>query len=93
MIKSIFTVFNPWILLNGTFENIMDYREWEVLISSIIVLIACSYIKEKREIVDRILKQHITIRWGIYIFAVLAIWLFGTYGVNFNAQEFIYGGF
>ncbi len=93
MIKSIFTTFNPWILINGTLNNFMDYRQWEILGISILILFLVSLVQERIVIRDWISKQHITVRWGIYICAVLVIWLCGTYGFGFDAQAFIYGGF
>ncbi len=93
MIKSIFTTFNPWILINGTLNNFMDYRQWEILGISIFILFLVSMAQERIVIRDWILKQHITVRWGIYVCALLVIWLCGTYGFGFDAQAFIYGGF
>lgn len=93
MIKTIFTTFNPWILLNGTLNAFLDYREWEILIISIGILIIVGHLQERMVIREWIADQHITIRWGIYLCAILAIWIFGTYGVGFDAQAFIYGGF
>ena len=71
----------------------MDYRQWEILGISILILFLVSLVQERIVIRDWISKQHITVRWGIYICAVLVIWLCGTYGFGFDAQAFIYGGF
>ncbi len=93
MIKSVFTTFNPWILLNGSLNDLMDYREWEILGISVFILFFVSRMQERMVIRDWILKQHISVRWGIYVCTVLFIWLCGTYGFGFDAQNFIYGGF
>ena len=37
--------------------------------------------------------QVLPVRWAVYILAILAIWVFGSYGYGFDANDFIYGGF
>ena len=37
--------------------------------------------------------QHIIIRWVLYYIVIWSIWIFGSYGYGFDANDFIYGGF
>lgn len=95
MVKSIFTVYNPWIFFNDSLFLLgLDWKEWHVLIFSIGILL---YIGHKQEngtkISEYILNMPFYMRWGLYIMAILVVMVFGTYGFGFNAQDFIYRGF
>ena len=94
VLKSMFTVFNPWVLFDDSlFALGLDWKEWAVLIFSILLLVKVSLTQEKMRIRDWILRQPLIIRWAIYIGTIVVIFVFGTYGYGFNAQDFIYGGF
>ena len=93
MIRSMFTVYNPWILLNGALNSIMPYQQWELLAAALLVLFAVSRVQEKMSVRDWIARQHITIRWGLALGCIAVIIVFGTYGFGYDAQAFIYGGF
>ena len=93
MIRSMFTVYNPWILLNGALTSIMPYQQWELLAAALFVLFTVSRAQEKTEVRNWIAQQHITIRWGLALVCIAVILVFGTYGLGYDAQAFIYGGF
>lgn len=95
MLKSIVTVHNIWILSNDAlFELGLEWKEWVVLIVSLLILLIVSKRQEDGiRIRERILLCNIFVRWGIYIGAIIFIMVFGTYGYGYDAQSFIYGGF
>lgn len=95
MIASIFIVHNPWILFDDSLLKLgLVGKDWNILIVSLTILLIVSILQERQvKIRDWINDQHAAIRWPIYILAIWAILLFGTYGFGFNAQDFIYGGF
>jgi len=95
MIKSIFTVHNPWILTNNSLFNLgLSWKEFMVLILCLCVLLFVSILQERGiQIREKILQGNLVTRWGIYIGAIVFIMVFGTYGYGFDAQAFIYGGF
>ena len=94
MIMSLFTVYNPWIFFGDSiFELGLAWKEVVVLLVSIGIMVMVSVRQEKESVSEVILEQPLIIRWMIYIMAVLVIFVFGTYGTGFNAQDFIYGGF
>ena len=95
MIKKMFSYYNPWALFGmELFDVGLDRFDFVVLQNSIFVLIVISYLQEKGISLHVWLqKQHLIIRWCIYIIGIVSIWIFGTYGYGFNAQDFIYGGF
>ena len=95
MIKSIFTVYNPWILTDDSLYGLgLDWKEMSVLIICLIILWAVSGIQERGVVIrEKILECNLPTRWAIYIGAVLFVMIFGTYGYGFDPQAFIYGGF
>ena len=95
MIRSIFTVQNPWILTNDAlFSMGLAWKEWGVLLLCIAILCVVSNRQEKgMHIRDRILSCSIPVRWALYIGMILFVMIFGTYGFGYDAQAFIYGGF
>lgn len=95
MIKNMFMIHNPWIFFNDKLFSLgLEWKEWGVLLISIIILI---YVSSRRErglhLSEIILSRSIYVRWLIYISIILSIMVFGTYGYGFNVQDFIYGGF
>ena len=95
MIRSIFTVFNPWILTDDSLFRLgLGWKEVILLIVCLLILLAVSLLQEKGvRIRERVLSCSLPVRWGTYIGAVLFIMVFGTYGWGFDARSFIYGGF
>lgn len=95
MIWSIFTCFNPWILLNSSLFRLgLHQKECEILVLSLFVLLCVSRLQERGICIrDWFARQHLIVRWGIYFCAICGIWVFGTYGYGFDANDFIYGGF
>ena len=72
----------------------LDWEEIIILMLSVMILIAVSFLQEKGICIKkRIQNQPPVVRWIIYGAAVISIVVFGSYGVGFNSQDFIYGGF
>lgn len=94
MILSMFTVRNYWVLWDDSLLTLgLDWKEWSVLLHSIALLFVISLLQTKGSVSAWILRQHIIVRWTVYIGAVLAVMLCGTYGFGYDAKAFIYGGF
>lgn len=95
MLCSIITVRNPWIITNDAlFKLGLGWKEWGILILCLGILL---FVSKKQEagisFRDKILEYNIVARWAIYIFAIVFIMVFGTYGFGYDPQAFIYGGF
>ena len=79
--------------ISHIFDDILPVFS-DILLFSLIVLFVISFIQEKGISLHKwFQQQHLIIRWCIYIFVISSIWVMGTYGFGFNAQDFIYGGF
>ena len=94
LLKSMFSAGNFHILIDGSiFEVGLHQKEFRVLNFGIFLLIAIGVAQRWGSISDRISQQNIIVRYAIYYILIMAIWIFGAYGVGFSAQDFIYGGF
>ena len=94
MIRRIVMDFS-WVTLftDRVFAVGLDGLDFLVLMISLLVLCFVSNQQEKRSLREWFNKQIFPVRWLIYLTAICVIWIFGTYGFGFNAQDFIYGGF
>ncbi|MCM1153753.1 MAG: hypothetical protein NC392_00190 [Roseburia sp.] len=95
MIRSMFRVWNVWIFTNDALLTLgLGWKEWVVLAASILILAAVSIWQEKGVVFsDVIFRQTVYVRWGLYLAAIFGIMTFGIYGMGYDAQAFIYGGF
>ncbi len=94
MILSIFTVHNPWIFFDDAIFTLgLSWKELTILSVSVGILAVSSTLQDKICIRDKIIEQPLIIRWSLYIAAIVAVYVFGTYGFEFNTQDFIYGEF
>ena len=95
MIRSLFTFRNPWILFdNSIFRLGLNQKECEVLGLSLLLLLFVSILQERGIVIRNwFVRQCLPVRWSIYLCAVCGIWVLGTYGFGFDANDFIYGGF
>lgn len=95
MIGSMFRVWNVWIFTNDALLALgLNWKEWVVLIVSILILFVVS-VKQEKGIVfsDGIFRQPVYIRWALYLVVIFGIMTYGAYGMGYDSQAFIYGGF
>ena len=91
VIKNIFTNFSMGTLFNTrTMFSLMARSEFNVLILSLVLLLLVSLFSKKFDIRDKIEAQPLAFRWAIYIFVILIIMIFGVYGAEYVASDFIY---
>ena len=94
MWKGAFTNFNPWIFFDESFFNMgLDRREWGILIFGLILLFIVSYISQKRDVRDFLKEQNFIARLFVFTVLFVMIIVYGHYGIEFNAADFIYGQF
>ncbi|MBP3427667.1 MAG: MBOAT family protein [Clostridia bacterium] len=94
MIKGMFTDVNLDTLfgLDGTlFALGLDQRSMFVLFIAVLVLFTVSCLQESgMKMRETIARQNLLFRWALYIGIILAILIFGIYGPDFSASEFLY---
>ena len=92
-IKRMFLKIDLWALSDGTLYTLgLDRIEINILIVGLVVLFLVDllrYLKNKR--IDEFLEnQNLWFRGGIIFALIYAIVIFGKYGIDFDAQQFIY---
>ena len=94
MWKSAFLRFNPWIFFDESLYNLgLDRREWGILIFGLILLFVVSYISQKKDVRQFLHEQNFIARFALFMGLFVMIIVYGYYGADFNAAEFIYGRF
>ncbi|MCR5473849.1 MAG: hypothetical protein K6F28_01455 [Lachnospiraceae bacterium] len=94
MWKYAFVTFNPWIFFDESFFNMgLDRREWGILAFGMLLLFVVSYISQKRNVRDLIKEQNVVARYAIFAILFTMVIVYGYYGAEFNAADFIYGRF
>lgn len=95
MIWSMFRVRNLWIFTNDALLSLgLDWKEWVVLAASILILGAVSIRQEKGvPFSDVVFRQPVYVRWALYLTVIFGIMTYGVYGMGYDSQAFIYGGF
>ena len=79
---------------NESFFNMgLDRREWGILAFGMILLFIVSFISQKKDVRDYIKEQNIVMRYLIFGVLFAMIIVYGYYGSQFNAADFIYGRF
>lgn len=92
--KKIFTDFDFDFLfgVDGEIYNLgIDSKNMTILMLSLLVLLVVSILQEKGiKLRETLAKQNIVFRWLVYITAIVVILVFGMYGPEYNAVDFIY---
>jgi len=91
MLQQMVTVFNPWVLFDGTlFKLGIDSKDFMVALISIAILWIVDYAHTKGSVREWISKQNLVFRWGLYYVVIFSILIFGIYGPGYDAAAFIY---
>ena len=87
MVKNLFKI-------NISVGNIgLSVSDLIIAILGIILLFIISVLKQKYDIRKEISKQHIIIRYAIWIILISSILIFGYYGIGYDASNFLYQKF
>lgn len=92
IIKSIFTVKNPWILFDGSlYECGLDEKNFHLMLICIAILFFADFCKSRGiQIRKVIIKQDYWFRWVFIAFVLSTILTFGIWGSTYNEANFIY---
>ena len=72
----------------------LDAKDLWILFLSCCALLTVSLLQESGvKIRETLAKQNLYFRWAVYLGAVFSLVLFGVYGLNYDASDFIYRGF
>ena len=95
MLKNMVSEFNPWVLTDGSlFKLGLSGQEMFLVFLVILVVLAVSLMQENgMKIRQSLEKQNMLFQWLIVIGAIIFLLIYGAYGGNFNASDFVYGQF
>ncbi len=76
----------------GVNDLVMAKTEWAILAMAVLVLLGFDFVRRRRgETPDRFLMgRRLSTEWGILVFLILCIFVFGEYGPTFDPKAFIY---
>lgn len=93
MIRSMFVKFNPWVLFDQSLYTLgLNVTEVHILLVAVVILILVDGVRFfKAQTIEKFLnEQCLYFRWGIIFFLIFYIFIFGSYGIGYSAQQFIY---
>lgn len=95
VIRNMLRCFNIWIFFDGTIYTLgLSQKELGVLLLALIVLLIGDLSKYFNiDLRAKILSQQIVVRWTVYYILIFTIMIFGVYGSNYDAANFIYFNF
>ena len=84
-----------WKLLDGSLYSLgLNQNYWGLLIAHICGLFAIEHFsKDQTSAVATLTRQHVIIRWVVYLILIFDVILFGVYGSGYDMRSFMYGGF
>ncbi len=86
-------IFNIVEVIKNLFNLGLDWKEFTILATSVVILVIVSYLQETCSIRERLSQGNVIIRWLVIDCLILSILVFGKYGYGFTTANFIYGGF
>lgn len=94
MFISMFRNFNPKAL---TWEEIayfgLDWQQYLVVFAGVAVMFLVSLAGRSGSVREKIAAKPYVVRYGLFVALFLSVILFGSYGVGFEAAQFIYNQF
>ena len=92
IIKRMFSEFNLWALTDGTLFTLgLDSADMFVLLIALFVLFVVSLLKYNNiNIRESLSRQGLWFRFFIYLAGIFAVLIFGVYGPEYDASQFIY---
>lgn len=92
-IRQMFTNFNFAVLFNGSLYKLgLVKNDMMVLCIGVVILFLTELVRYKKNMrIEKYLcTQNLWFKWAVLIVMILCVVLFGEYGINYNAAEFIY---
>lgn len=85
-------VWNPWVLFDGSLLKLgLDGKDWNVLFAGLALLLGVDLLRMKKISLPQLyVRQNLVFRWLVVLAGVCAVLLFGAYGAEYNAAQFIY---
>lgn len=89
----ILTHWDLWVLSDGSLYTLgLDVREMHILLCALLVLFLVDLIRYRKKVTLDVYLEGETLwfRWGVVLFLIFYILMFGVYGPEYDASSFIY---
>ncbi|MBU5476619.1 MBOAT family protein [Eubacterium sp. MSJ-21] len=95
MFRSMFHQFHISQLWDGTLYNLgLDKADWIVILAALSVVGIVNHLRERKvDLREKIMVQKLPARWAVYMCLILAVVIFGAYGLGYQEVDLIYAGF
>ena len=92
IIRSSFTVWNPWLLVDGTLYTLgLEQADFWIMVISIGILVFVDILHARGTAIrETLLGWPTPVRWALVYGIIFWILLFGVYGPAYDATSFIY---
>ena len=92
MIKNAVSIWNPWILFDGSMYTCgLEQKNFNVMLLSIVILLGADYCKYRGMCLHKIImNQEWWFRWFLMAASIVLIVVLGVWGSAYNAGNFIY---
>ncbi|MCR5254915.1 MAG: MBOAT family protein [Acetatifactor sp.] len=92
IIKGMFSKYNPWIFFDGSLYTCgLDEKEFHVLIYAVLFMILADVLLYRgKKIAEAFAAQNLWFKWLVFVAGICFIAVFGVYGPQFQASQFIY---
>ncbi|MBQ9562203.1 MAG: MBOAT family protein [Lachnospiraceae bacterium] len=91
VLQSILLNLQPWKWFDGSiFRYGLDLNNFLVAAVGMLLVWIVSMLQERGCVRDMLARQNLVVRWLIIYAAVFAVLIFGIYGPNYDASQFIY---
>lgn len=81
--------FNIWTFLETVSVN-LSKKDFCVILAGMAALALVDYLKKRLDLKAILARQNIWIRWLVYYIIIFGVLIFGIYGPEYEASEFIY---
>lgn len=94
MYGSIFTRFNPKVLVDGSLLQLgLTAADYGLLAVGVALMIGVSLAQRNGGVRDQLAARPLVVRYSVYATMVVAILVLGAYGIGFDATKFIHNQF
>lgn len=91
---SVFTTFNFHILWDGTLMNLgLSGLDYAIIFGGVLVWFMVSLIQEKGPVRERLWQKPVALRYCLIFALLVIVLLMGSYGIGYDASNFIYNQF
>ncbi len=92
MFGQMFAGYNPWVLTDGTLFTLgLDAKEWNVMLTGLAIMLLVDCLRYKgADLVEKFVQQNCWFRWIFFYVGIMAVIIFGVYGAQYQAANFIY---